>query len=56
MRSTTGTSVRGGKAAGSEAADKDAEEEDEDDGGEALDAVMEGQGEADEKQEAEHLR
>ncbi|KAK8199146.1 hTAFII28-like protein conserved region-domain-containing protein [Phyllosticta capitalensis] len=56
VRSTTGTSVRGGKAAASEAADKDAEEEDEDDGGEALDAVMEGQGEADEKQEAEHLR
>ncbi|KAK7521288.1 hTAFII28-like protein conserved region-domain-containing protein [Phyllosticta citriasiana] len=56
MRSTTGTSVRGGKAAGSEAADKDAEEEEDDDGGEALDAVMEGQGEADEKQEAEHLR
>ncbi|KAK8153636.1 hTAFII28-like protein conserved region-domain-containing protein [Phyllosticta citrichinensis] len=56
VRSTTGTSVRGGKAAGSEAADKDAEEEEDDEGGEALDAVMEGQGEADEKQEAEHLR
>lgn len=58
MRSTTGTSVRGGKGGADEAADKADEEEeaDQDEGGEALDAVMEGQGEADEKQEKEHLR
>lgn len=58
VRSTTGTSVRGGKGGADEAADKADEEEeaDQDEGGEALDAVMEGQGEADEKQEKEHLR
>ncbi|EKG17233.1 hypothetical protein MPH_05523 [Macrophomina phaseolina MS6] len=58
VRSTTGTSVRGGKGGAEDTADKADEEEeaDQDDGGEALDAVMEGQGEADEKQEKEHLR
>lgn len=57
-RSTTGTSVRGGKAGAGEAAEKADEEDeaDQDEGGETLDAVMEGQGEADEKQEKEHLR
>ncbi|KAB2576754.1 putative ankyrin-like protein [Lasiodiplodia theobromae] len=58
VRSTTGTSVRGGKAGGGDGADKADEEEeaDQEEGGEALDAVLEGQGEADEKQEKEHLR
>lgn len=58
VRSTTGTSVRGGKAGAGEAGEKADEEEeaDQDEGGEALDAVLEGQGEADEKQEKEHLR
>ncbi|KKY21813.1 putative transcription initiation factor tfiid subunit beta [Diplodia seriata] len=58
VRSTTGTSVRGGKAGAGDGADKADEEEeaDQEEGGEALDAVLEGQGEADEKQEKEHLR
>ncbi|KAF2092076.1 TAFII28-domain-containing protein [Saccharata proteae CBS 121410] len=65
VRSTTGTSVRGGKGGGGAGSAVDGkgggegDEEDDDEGGEAgeaLDAVLEGQGEADEKQEKEHMR
>ncbi|KAF2141830.1 uncharacterized protein K452DRAFT_308885 [Aplosporella prunicola CBS 121167] len=59
VRSTTGTSVRGGKAgtaAGSEApGDKGDDEPEEEEGGESLDAVMEAQGEADKTQDKEHM-